>query len=44
MEKLPAVFTITSHEPYVIPKKYDKKFNHGKTQSTTVSEAFCSII
>ena len=26
---LATVFTITSHEPYVIPKKYDKKFNQG---------------
>ena len=26
---LATVFTITSHEPYVIPKKYDNKFNQG---------------
>ena len=26
---LATVFTITSHEPYVIPKKYDNRFNQG---------------
>ena len=26
---LATVFTITSHEPYVIPKKYDNRFNKG---------------
>jgi len=26
---LATVFTITSHEPYVIPKKYEEKFNQG---------------
>ena len=26
---LATVFTITSHEPYIIPKKYDNRFNQG---------------